>query len=133
MRAKTWDQLGTIASLICAVHCLIMAVVMAALPLLGLQQSHSHTFDFIFIGLALLFGTMAIRSGWRVHQRWSPAIWFVGGLTLVCVAHFALHDLGWVSYTVSVVGGLMMVWFHRLNLALRAECECASCQAHRQR
>ncbi|MBL8049500.1 MAG: MerC domain-containing protein [Chthonomonas sp.] len=133
VRGKTWDQLGTIASLVCAVHCLVMAVFMAFLPILGLQESHSHNVDFAFIGLAVLFGGLSIRSGWKVHQRWTPAIWFIGGLTLVCVAHFALHDLGAISYVVSVVGGLMMVWFHRLNLALRAKCSCASCQASRQR
>lgn len=129
----TWDRLGTVASLVCAVHCLLMAAAIAFLPLLGLNNGHSHTFDFVFIGLALVFGSIAIRSGWRVHQRWTPAIWFVFGLTLVCFAHFAMHDAGAVSYAISVIGGLMMVWFHRLNLALRAKCECGRCQAERQR
>lgn len=105
---------------------MLMALLIALLPVIGLRFGHDHTIDIVFLGLAFLFGGLSIRSGFRVHGRWGHASWFLAGIALVCLAHFGLHE-GAVSYALSMVGGGMMVWFHRLNLRLSAECGCPTC------
>jgi hypothetical protein len=128
------DRVGTVASAICAVHCLITGVALGLLSYVGLGFFGSVTTDLVFLGVAVLVGAVAIRHGVSKHHSYKPALIFVLGLVLIGVGHYGFshsHDAGEsrnVFGTIfSILGGLCFVGFHIANFLLQRKCNCNHC------
>lgn len=72
------DQIGALASSVCAVHCALCAAAPAAFAALGLGVWLSHEMELGLTIVAVIFGTAALGMGWRRHK--SPMV--AGLLTL---------------------------------------------------
>jgi hypothetical protein len=57
-----WDALGITTSVLCAVHCALLPLLVASLPVLGINIIHNASFELGMIGLAFVIGTRAL---WR--------------------------------------------------------------------
>jgi MerC mercury resistance protein len=60
------DALGVTASILCAIHCAILPLVLASLPILGINILHNPLFEYGMIGVAFAIGTIALRWGTAV-------------------------------------------------------------------
>ncbi len=138
MRSLAWDKIGTVASAICAVHCLLTGVALGLLSYVGFGFMGSVITDLIFLSVAVVVAVVAIAHGVRKHHSYKPAAIFVIGLVLVVIGHFVLHHehaaspsvLHWediLSTIFSVLGGLCFVLFHVVNLRLQRQCGCKHC------
>ncbi len=120
------DRLGTAASLICAVHCVLTSVALTALGVMGLGFFADHRVDLLFVSAAVLVGTFAVAQGYRRHRSFWPATLFVIGLAMVLSSHTLIpHGHGQhrvLSGMISASGGLMLVGFHILNAYLQKRC-----------
>lgn len=146
MSRKVWDKVGACASAICAVHCVLTGVALGLLSSLGLGFFGSLWVDFAFVGIAVVVGAIAMWHGIRKHGSYIPALFYVGGLIAILVAHFedfshsapvhAVHRHGAVTTVLSIMGGLCFVTFHILNLRLQHihdhKCTCSD-SSHRDR
>ncbi len=136
---RKWDvdRLGAIAGTVCAVHCLLTGLALGLLSIVGLDFFGSETSEAIFVGTAGVLGLWAIVHGVRKHHSWIPALFFVAGLTFICLSHFVFGHAhaksiasaspkAIVSTIFSVLGGLSLVTFHFLNqrFAHRCGCDC---------
>jgi MerC mercury resistance protein len=78
------DVLGITTSILCAIHCTVLPLAVATLPVLGVNIIHNALFEDGMIGLAFLFGTWALRHGYfRHHRRALPWFLFTGGIILL--------------------------------------------------
>ncbi|HEX3933388.1 MAG TPA: MerC domain-containing protein, partial [Puia sp.] len=57
------DALGVTTSILCAIHCAILPLVMASLPILGINILHNSFFEYGMIALAFAIGTVALWHG----------------------------------------------------------------------
>lgn len=138
-RHVSLDKVGAVASFICAVHCLLTGVALGILSIVGLGFFGSPWVDRSFLAVAFVVGGAAAWHGYRKHGSTTPAIMFVVGLGLVLWSRFGMpHDHGahqaedWrhiVGTGLSVVGGLLLVSFHIVNMRLQRKCGCAECRA----
>lgn len=70
MRQKiNWDALGITASLLCAIHCAILPLFLAALPLFGVNIIDNAMFETGMILLAFVIGCYALWHGYRWHHH----------------------------------------------------------------
>lgn len=110
------DKLGITATSLCAIHCILLPLLLPILPLLGLSFLSDHHWEHVFlIGTAIL-GTVALTSGYsRYHRRLYPFCFLFTGLSLY-----------WVKYDFSVAaepffiasGTSFIVLAHWLNIKL---------------
>jgi hypothetical protein len=78
-----WDALGITASILCAIHCAVLPLAVATLPVLGVLHG---AFEYGMIGLAFLIGTQALWHGFRRHHhRLQPWLLFVAGMSFLIV------------------------------------------------
>jgi carbon starvation protein CstA len=121
-----WDRLGIAMSVVCLVHCLMLPLAIAALPLVAAQWLEANTFH-TAMALALVpVALFAAVPGLRMHGRVSVGVAMAAGLSLLSTAAFAgerLLSQEWVT-GLTVVGGTILVTAHAVNLAL-----CRSCPA----
>jgi hypothetical protein len=113
----TWSRLdafGATASFLCALHCLAIPVLVAALPLTGLHVLENHDFDRVFVVLAVLFGGAVIGSGYCVHRwRTVAALYLVSTALLITGAFFLVHPP--THGIVLALGGFTLAAAHLIN------------------
>ena len=112
LRKLNWDALGVTASLVCAIHCAVLPLVMVTLPILGVNIIHNASFEYGMIGLAFLIGTRALWHGFsRHHRRLTPWMLFVAGMTLLIIKEiWQSYELAFLPFAV-----LLIVGAHLLN------------------
>ena len=79
-----WDALGIITSIICAIHCGLLPLLLPALPLLGINSVHNGIFEWSMIGIAFCVGIYALYHGYiKHHKRYLPSVLFVIGFSFL--------------------------------------------------
>jgi len=123
------DRIGAVASMVCAVHCLLVGVALSVLSVLGLGFLGSRTAEMVFFSVAIFVGGLAVYAGFRHHKSYVPAIVFACGIVLVAISHFFLRNHNHqaaqedpLTTVLSVCGGLCLVAFHVVNTRLSRAC-----------
>ena len=111
-RKLNLDALGVSASILCAIHCAVLPLVVASLPILGINILHNAFFEYGMIALAFAVGTTALWHGFnRHHRRPTPWLLFVGGMIfLIAKEIWPNYELGLLPFAV-----LLVVGAHWLN------------------
>lgn len=78
------DRTGVIASVGCAIHCMVAPVLLVAAPTLGGWWVHPAT-HLAIAALVLPIAASALRRGFRVHQRRWILVAGTAGMALVLI------------------------------------------------
>ena len=118
-RRINWDALGISASVICAIHCALLPLLLTSLPLFGVNIIHHLGFELGMIALALLIGSYSMYHGYtKHHHRLVPWVLFLlGGAFLVLKQVFPVYQL--LLFVPAVV---LIIYSHLLNVR--------SCRSH---
>lgn len=115
MHHKPLDKAGIIIAVLCALHCLLVPVVLPTLALVGLSFLGFEIFERIILSISLLVGGIAVIMGMRHHASWTP-LWF---LILGGVMYFNKNALGHhIEPLLILTGATFIVIAHILNLHL---------------
>ena len=119
--APLLDRLGATGSLLCAIHCALLPVVIAVLPSLGIAAwLGAEGFEQGFVVFASLLGLYTMVLGYRRHRA-VRALWLLipGLLVLwVSVLYPPLHH-HLLAHAVSMtLGGSLVGLAHLANLHL---------------
>jgi MerC mercury resistance protein len=122
-----WDRVGMLVSGACAVHCTLLPLLMAAVPVLGLGRLLDERVEWFFIITTGLVGVSAhLRAYSRDHHHVVPGLIFLAGFSFVLVARLFLES-HWLGPFAVGIGGLLAAASHWANLRLCRCCrECAS-------
>jgi hypothetical protein len=120
-RLAHWDRVGIVVSGACAIHCTLLPLLIAAMPILGLGGLLDPRVEWGFIvSTALIGATAHIRAYLRDHCHVAPGLIFAAGFVLVLSARLFLEDHQLGPYAVGL-GGLLAATSHYANLRL---CRC---------
>lgn len=120
------DKIGATTSMACAIHCVLMPIIITSFPFWGLSIFANELFEhsIFFISAALAFGSVCL--GFRTHR--DKRIFFVFSISLFLLSIGAIsHEKEWDvnSSLILFFGGLSMVFSHWLNNKLCSCCkEC---------
>ena len=119
--APLLDRLGATGSLLCAIHCALLPVVIAVLPSLGIAAwLGAEGFEQGFVVFATLLGLYTMVSGYRRHRA-VRALWLlVPGLVVlwVGVLYPPLHHSLVPHALAMTLGGSLVGLAHLANLHL---------------
>ena len=117
--ASAGDRLGVVGSMLCALHCALLPVLLALLPARGLRGAALVDFDQAFTVFATLLGVATLGYGFRRHRAFRAWFALLPGLALIWIGSFtALHDHSLGHVLVMVAGGLAIAAAHLMNLRL---------------
>ncbi|HVI48906.1 MAG TPA: MerC domain-containing protein [Chitinophaga sp.] len=120
------DALGIGASLVCAVHCALLPMALAIMPLLGISITDHAGVEYGLLSFSFLIGCVALGRGYyRYHRRRLPLLLFATGFILLLVGHFRSMELLW-EYTLICVGAAAIVAAHLMNHR-----KCRDCRIHK--
>ncbi|WP_440874787.1 MerC domain-containing protein [Thalassotalea sp. PLHSN55] len=115
------DRLGITATSLCALHCILLPVILPALPLLGLSFLADHAWEHVFLLVTGILGSIAMFSGFkRYHRRLYPFYLLMIGL----VVYWLKHDFSeQVQPLMIVIGATFIVAAHIINIRLCNACK----------
>jgi len=123
------DKAGMIASITCAIHCMIMPLIVTLLPIFGLSLFATEEFEWILLMISAMLGVTSLCFGFRKHKSFR-AFSFLGiGLTFLVigrlahehVSHFRVFTFD-IYLLFLVAGAILVALSHWLNNKL-----CKSC------
>ena len=110
------------ASVLCAVHCAIVPLLITTLPLLGLGFLANPWVEWGMIAFALLIGTYAIGLSYlRTHHKILPIILMAIGFLIIIAGHVFVHS--WHEAIVVPSGGLLIACAHFYNFKYTGMCK----------
>jgi len=81
-RYFSYDRLGIIASVACAIHCTVLPLFISSLPFLGIDVLESAWVEWALLLAALLFGVLSFYHGYKRHHRKTlPIFLFIVGFS----------------------------------------------------
>jgi len=120
------DKVGIAMTSLCAIHCIMLPVLLPVLPLFGLTAWHNHALERGILLASMVLGFVTIFAGFhRYHKKLHPFYsLFLGGFI------YWNKDVFGVEYehAILIIGAAFVVLAHVLNLRLCNHCH--SCESH---
>lgn len=114
------DRLGITAASLCALHCILLPILLPALPLLGLSFLADHIWEHVFLLLTAVIGSFALLSGFkRYHRKLYPLYLLLLGVIIYWQKHDVPAD--YQPFFI-MVGTSLIVIAHFINLKLCNDC-----------
>lgn len=119
-RHKLLDRIGMTGSLVCALHCATLPLLLAALPALGLSVLMGERLEMLFVLFATALGVFTIVHGWRRHRAVRALGLLVPGLFALWfgLLYPPIHHSQLAHAVVMTFGGTLVGLAHLANLRL---------------
>jgi hypothetical protein len=117
---STLDRLGAAGSLLCAIHCALLPLLIAALPSLGVAAWLGDDFERGFVLFATMLGLFSVVWGYRRHGAVRALGLLLPGLATlwVGVLYGPLHHALVPHAIAMTLGGTLVGLAHLANLRL---------------
>jgi hypothetical protein len=117
------DHVGIFASSICAAHCVMTPLFIAALPLLGLNFIFDGITEWIFVGFSVVIGASSLIPACVTrHRKFPPLLLFGSGSLLLLFGRLWLEEQVHFEIPIVILAAVLIVASHLTNLRL-----CRSC------
>lgn len=111
------DKLAMTSSLICAIHCAIVPFLILGSAFSGLQFLHNHWFEWIFIGLAVIFVLLSLIPAYKKHHKNAVPLLFASiGFLFLVLSRFTPSEMAEVVLT--TMGSILITVAHYINWKL---------------
>ncbi|MBM9913818.1 MULTISPECIES: MerC domain-containing protein [Stenotrophomonas] len=114
------DRFGATGSMLCAVHCAVIPLLLAAAPSLGLSFWLSDGVEKALVVFVTLLGLFSLVWGYRRHGALRALAFLIPGLIALWagVLYDPLHHNAVPHAVVMTLGGLLVGIAHLVNLRL---------------
>ena len=114
------DRLGAAGSLLCAIHCALLPLVIATLPALGIATWLGDGFEAGFVVFATCVGVFSMVWGWRRHGAVRALGLLLPGLATLWlgILYAPLHHALIPHALTMTLGGTLVGLAHLANLRL---------------
>ncbi|KRG68189.1 MerC domain-containing protein [Pseudoxanthomonas dokdonensis] len=114
------DRLGATGSMICAVHCALTPLFLAAIPSLGLSFWLGDGFERGFVLFVTVLGLFSLIWGYRRHRAFRALSMLLVGLATLWlgVLYPPFHEAAVPHAIIMTIGGTLVGLAHVVNLRL---------------
>ncbi len=114
------DFAGMFTSLLCAVHCSLVPVLVSVGAVSSTTWLHNHVFDWVVIGIGIVIASYALVGDFfKKHQNIRPLLLGLMGFIFLFIGMIDHHS--WMLMF-SVAGGLIVATAHYYNHKLGRAC-----------
>ena len=119
-RHSLFDRFGATGSLLCALHCALTPLLLAALPSLGLSLWFDGSLEAALVSFVTLLGVLSLGWSYRRHRALRALGLLVPGLAALWAGllYAPLHESVVPHAVVMTFGGTLVGLAHLLNLRL---------------
>jgi hypothetical protein len=116
-----WDALGIGTSVLCAIHCALLPVLMSTLPIFGINIIHNLFFEWGMIALAFVVGSYSLFHGYIKHHRsLKPVLIFSFGFIFLILKQFFIQFE--IPFLIIAVASIIGAHYYNYVLCRRSRC-----------
>ena len=125
------DRLGATASFLCAIHCMIMPLIVTTLPLLGIGFLANDWIEWTLVGISATLGITSLHLGYKVHKSKRALTLLSAGLALIAAGRIGEYQKTHLpNVAMVVIGGLAIATAHLINQRLCHTCKKCNSERH---
>lgn len=115
------DLLGMAGSILCAIHCSALPILLAMGSLSSVAWLDSHWVEYLFLGSALILAGWSLVGSYSHHGKpWAIALAIIG--FIVFFIGFAEHNHTEIGLT--TLGGVLIALSHFVNWRMMKKTSC---------
>lgn len=132
------SKAGSIASLVCAVHCALTPLALLALPVIAVHSWDgfdgmlgvfwADTTEWMFLGVIALLAGFGLLATYPLHRDVRPTLITGGGLLVLTVSHLSIESGGSQEVVLDIAGASMIALAGFWN---RRMCHRLGCHTHK--
>lgn len=118
--AAVVDSVGAIGAALCAVHCAIMPLLLALLPVAGVALLGAPSAEFGYVAFASALGLLSLGRSFRRHRAYRAFAFLGPGLIAVWAGLLApgFHEDVVLHAATMALGGSLIAVAHLVNLRM---------------
>lgn len=117
IKNNTIDFIAISSSLICAVHCAALPIILSFSSLGSLHYLENPYIEWAFIGIGIIFVFLSLLPSYKkVHHKITPLLYVVLGFTFIALGRFNLTEPWEIINT--IIGASLVSTAHYLNWKL---------------
>lgn len=109
-----WDKAGITVSTLCFLHCLLVPISIATLPVVAVGVIEAEWIHTLFVALAVPIAMVAQSRGFSKHASPIPILVSALGLSFLGSA-LLVHDIHWLETGLTGIGAGMVAASHLVN------------------
>lgn len=122
-----WDAAGMSASMLCALHCAALPIVLTVSSFSSLAWLDTPWMELSILGMTLIIASYSLTRAYFKHHHILKAIIIVAiGFGDILISRFLPH--GTISHLLTAIGGIIIAYAHWVNWKLTQKCH--SCHDH---
>lgn len=108
-----WDRVGIGLSGVCAIHCLLVPVIVSLVPLWPtFEELHGYTHLIFFLAIT----PTVVLSLQKKHESKAVTLFLLSGVLVIFLAWFFNETLGELGEAgITLIGSVSLIWGHWLN------------------
>lgn len=115
---KKLDVVGISLSILCAIHCLSVPLLLGGLPLVGFEFVAEHEFEWVMMSLIFAVAGVSYFTGYRRHGRKEIFLFLLAGVIIFAVLRpllpESLHPIATIAGGLAFIAGHWKNWhWHR--------------------
>ncbi len=115
------DFLGFLASMLCAIHCAALPLILTFSALSGLTFLANHTIEFVFLGVSAIIASWSLIPSYKEkHGNTLPLKVVAIGFVFLVASRFIPH--GFMEHFITAIGGTIVAISHLINWKLVKSC-----------
>jgi hypothetical protein len=119
---RSWvDYIGFVASLLCAVHCILTPLFLMAIPIVGSYFVYSYQVEIIFVLCSVFLAFFSVCWGYRLHTKNYLFMLFSVASFFLISGIFVFHKT-MTGFLLLGIGGVLLAITHFINYKLCARC-----------
>ncbi len=116
------DMVGASASLACAVHCAVVALLLGGAPAAALLAA--PWIDWAFLATSVVIGLTALIPGYRRHRLRTPLVLFASGIAMLVTLRSLRVGPSVFEMVIVIVAAACLVLAHWRNRGALHRCAC---------
>lgn len=116
------DRFGAFLGIACAVHCVVVPLMLGVLPSLGLEFLADEGVDHTIVLIASGCAALAAWFGWRAHRDIRIVLGFAASVGMLVLAH-EVGEGQVLGRAISVAGGIGLAATHFWNTRRSRACK----------
>jgi len=112
-KIKTLSSWSIFLSMLCAIHCMAMPILIASVSFAGLQFITDPFYEVLIIGGSILLAAFALFTSLSNHKNINPLLIFAGSLFLV-IPGLVVHNHNLIAFG-SVVSAISLFYNWYVN------------------
>ena len=127
------DKAAIALSTLCALHCLVLPILIGVLPSIGALGLGDEMFHKVLLFAVIPLSVVALGLGCQKHKKYVIALFGGAGLLIMIFAATLGHDLLGENgeKALTVLGASLIAFGHWRNYRLCRELTCSSCNEQR--